>query len=248
MIVCLTGMHRSGTSLMGNFLHRCGISMGKELIGAARGNRFGHFEDAEFVSFHCKLLNRRGCQMYSPARNLEFTDQEARQAQALVEQRQRDFGNWGWKDPRTTLFLGSWHRIIPEVRYIFLYRSPHSVIDSLLRRATDRRLKMAPWLAASAWIRYNEDIISFYKTHKAQALLVNIHGFNHDHASSVNLLEDWLGIELPVSYTDVYHPSELKTAPAGQRRLTSRLIDKVYGKRMDEIYRTLESLAAIRGG
>jgi len=247
MIVCLTGMHRSGTSLMGNFLHHCGISMGKELIGAARGNRFGHFEDAEFVSFHSELLNRRRCHMYTPARNLEFTEQEARQALALVEQRRTEFKHWGWKDPRTTLFLHSWQRILPEARYILLYRSPYSVIDSLLRRATDRRLKLAPWIAASAWIRYNEEILSFYKAHKSHTLLININDFNRDHVSSVRLLEDWLGVKLPVPYTTIYHPSELKSKPTDRKRLTVRLIGKVYGERMDEIYQTLESLATIGG-
>lgn len=246
MIICLTGMHRSGTSLMGNFLHRCGISMGKELIGAARGNRFGHFEDVDFVTFHSDLLSCRGCHMFSPAQNLEFTDNEIRRAKSLVYFRQREYVNWGWKDPRTTLFLSSWYKIIPDARFILLYRHPRFVIDSLLRRATDRRLKFAPWIAASAWIRYNEIIVSFCKDHRAQTILININGFNQDPTSSVRLLEDWLDLELPFPYSEIFHPSELKVSLDRNIRYSIRIIDMVYGKQMNELYQSLESLAAIR--
>ena len=54
----ITGMHRSGTSLVARFLHLSGVDMGKEWIDPNEDNPLGYFEDADFVSLHQRILAR----------------------------------------------------------------------------------------------------------------------------------------------------------------------------------------------
>jgi len=47
----IAGMHRSGTSLISQWLNRCGLNLGENMIGASSGNVEGHFEDIDFIAF-----------------------------------------------------------------------------------------------------------------------------------------------------------------------------------------------------
>ena len=145
MIICLTGMHRSGTSLMSSYFEKCGINMGENMVGAMRGNTRGHFEDTSFVSFHDEVLAENHCHMYSPKKQLNISENRIKQARDIIKNKQLNTTSFGWKDPRSTLFLQFWSKLLPECKFVLLYREPYSVIDSLRRRGTDRRIKVFPW-------------------------------------------------------------------------------------------------------
>ena len=49
-------MHRSGTSLITNWLSRCGLEIGERLAAGNAGNVEGHFEDVEFLKLHEEIL------------------------------------------------------------------------------------------------------------------------------------------------------------------------------------------------
>ena len=51
-------MHRSGTSLTSNWLHQCGLFLGENLIGPDIGNKFGHFENEDFLHLHVQTLRQ----------------------------------------------------------------------------------------------------------------------------------------------------------------------------------------------
>ncbi len=53
----IAGMHRSGTSLITNWLSRCGLEIGERLAEGNAGNVEGHFEDVEFLKLHEEILN-----------------------------------------------------------------------------------------------------------------------------------------------------------------------------------------------
>lgn len=130
-VVIVTGMHRSGTSFLGSVLHESGIDLGEQLVPAGDGNLRGHFEDAELVAFHQRILDR-GWQPDSRTRPTVTSDDQ-RDAQALIAARSHKT-HWGWKDPRTALFLDLWDDLLPQARWIFMVRNPFSVIGSLHRR------------------------------------------------------------------------------------------------------------------
>ena len=56
----VVGFHRSGTSLLCQLLHRTGLFLGYDLLGAAFSNPHGHFEDIEVFSLHEQILADNG--------------------------------------------------------------------------------------------------------------------------------------------------------------------------------------------
>ena len=245
MIICLTGMHRSGTSLMSSYLEKCGINMGENLVGAMKGNMRGHFEDTDFVDLHNAILTENRCHMYSPKKKLIISDVQAANARQIVKSKQKKFERFGWKDPRTTLFLDFWAEILPECKFILLYRDPWSVIDSLRRRGSDRRIRIMPWLPANAWLKYNQAILDFYNTHSHNSILISISGFNLHHEESRHHLSEFLGCELSTPYTEVYHKDEIVHEASASSNPLHRLIDMAFSMQLATTLQSLESVATI---
>lgn len=242
---CLTGMHRSGTSLMSSYFEQCGINMGETMVGAMRGNTRGHFEDTDFLQLHDNILKDNHCHMYSPKNHLSISDVRKKQANKIITKKQANFKNFGWKDPRTTLFLDLWSDTLPDCKFILLYREPFSVIDSLRRRGTDRRIKAFPWLPATAWIKYNQAIIDFHKKAPDDCIVVNIAGFNKSHEKARIAVGNFLDYDLSKPYTDVFHKNEIASKPSHRKNLIYRLLDSYYRKQLNALYEQLESIATI---
>ncbi|MGZ9155016.1 MAG: sulfotransferase family protein [Candidatus Binatia bacterium] len=139
--VCIIGMHRSGTSMVANLLRLHGLSLGPDehLMGASESNQFGHFEHTGFLEINEALLKYLGGSWDSPPKLQSDWEQDpglddlARKASVLLQ----DFAackHWGWKDPRTTILLPFWRRIVPNLRYVICIRSPLEVAWSLAQR------------------------------------------------------------------------------------------------------------------
>src|SRR5438552_3625043 len=96
----VTGMHRSGTSLVASLFDHVGIRLGTQLLQPKADNPFGFFEDVEFVAFHEGALHARG-QTILVSRDFVFTPDavETERGRALVTARVEGT-LWGWKDPR----------------------------------------------------------------------------------------------------------------------------------------------------
>lgn len=59
------------------------------------------------------------------------------EARELLAVRVRSGVAWGWKEPRTTLFLDFWQERLPDARHLFVFQRPWEVVDSLFRRGDD---------------------------------------------------------------------------------------------------------------
>jgi len=188
-IVIITGMHRSGTSLVANIIQKAGVHLGDKLVAPNQGNPRGHFEDVDFFQFHENILKRLGQTiLVQHALDLnELTLAETDLAKQLIELH-HDKQIWGWKDPRTCLFLDFWHNLLPKVNYIFIYRHPLEVILSLLKRGTDLEVLIDPLMAVRAWQVYNQAILHFYQQHSAHCFLANISGVVENVADFVGLV------------------------------------------------------------
>ena len=155
-VICVVGMHRSGTSLIAQILKQSGLYLGPEdtLLGRNVGNQEGHFEHTGFIELNDALLKHLGGSWEFPpelpsgwenAASLEPLRSRARE---LL----RSFAGkspWGWKDPRTTLLLPFWRSLIPNLRLVVCVRSPLAVANSLHARD-----KIAPARGAYLWDRY----------------------------------------------------------------------------------------------
>ena len=55
--IIVTGMHRSGTSLMASLLATLSIDIGQQFLPADSNNPLGYFEDVEFLKFQRRVLS-----------------------------------------------------------------------------------------------------------------------------------------------------------------------------------------------
>ena len=245
--IVITGMHRSGTSLTARILQKAGVHIGENLVGPEPDNTNGFYEDTDLVDFHKRLLGRRGQALLTES--LEdigpFTPQETEDAKGLIRNRSTR-PVWGWKDPRTTLFLNHWHELLNcSSFYVLLYRHPLNVILSLLRRGTDSAVLKDPMVAVRAWQVYNQAILTFCRQSQDICLLADVSAVVEDIPGFVETVTGKSGVSLDVDKAELehcYYPDEFS-----QLYLHSEgaaLLEKIIPDAM-ELYSQLEALASL---
>ncbi|MEO3402992.1 sulfotransferase [Mucilaginibacter sp. CAU 1740] len=197
----IAGMHRSGTSLITQWLERCGMQVGERLCGASESNIDGHFEDVEFLKLHEEILNCNSLATTGLVDNkhIEVPLYQLEKLKAVIGIKQQLFEQWAWKDPRTCLFLDTYTELLPDAKYLVITRNYQSVVSSLLRREfafgekkylarnyvqrfiwnkfRRQRRKEAFWRDNATaylkiWINYNEEILRTLKKLKPDEYLV----------------------------------------------------------------------------
>jgi hypothetical protein len=183
------------------------VDIGDHLLPADSHNRAGYFEDTEFLGFHQRVLSQlcvtdeaghsdwgwTESESLDVSRLSEFRDQ----AQRLITRTDKT-GPWGWKDPRTTLFLDFWDSLLEEARYVLVYRFPWDVADSMQRLEAEVFLRN-PEYAYRIWAFYNRRLRDFYEEHSDRCLLVSINALKENIDRFVNLLSDKLGLPTQTS-------------------------------------------------
>lgn len=157
--IVVTGMHRSGTSLLAEVLVRGGANFGsaEHWLPADVSNPHGYFEDRRVVSLDDRLLQLwKGTWDEPPPLPARWLDDPrvaplAREAQAWIASAATT-GCWGWKDPRSSLVLPFWRRACPDLRCVLCIRDPLEVGRSL-----EKRDRIPPDKAAFLWLRYLAD-------------------------------------------------------------------------------------------
>ena len=141
-VICVLGMHRSGTSLITSALNLLGVDLGPapHRMTPQPDNPRGYFEHRLLTDLSEEILVRFDGAWHTPPsfpNGWESTpaleDLRTRARQVLEE----DFGStpiWGWKDPRTCLTLPFWQQLLPAMRYVVCVRSPLDVARSLEAR------------------------------------------------------------------------------------------------------------------
>ena len=153
--IIITGMHRSGTTLIVKLLEKNGVFLGsikdenKESIFFQRINRWlVSFNDSYWdnpKTFKClnnedndllvlklkkTLSNRFLNSMFFGYKNI-FSNKNFKNYPSL----------WGWKDPVNTFTIDIWKKIFPDLSIININRAPLDVSCSLLNRQKKLRIK-----------------------------------------------------------------------------------------------------------
>lgn len=193
----VAGMHRSGTSLVASLVAGAGVSMGTRLLAAGRGNARGHFEDLDFQELHQKALRANGLHGDGivPTGQPDVPEALEPRARELVAARRATGKPWGWKDPRTLLFLDFWSDVAPEASWLLVFRSPWEVADSLYRRL-DETTTSEPLLAIHAWMHANRLLLDFARRHPGRCLVRELGQVTAEPERTFAAIRDHLGVPL----------------------------------------------------
>jgi len=156
-VVCVLGMHRSGTSVVTRILNLLGLCLGSEehLLRPSPTNLKGYWEHAVFSDISETILSRLGGSWHEPPifapgweSAAELADLRAR-ARAVIRDDFAAAGLWGWKDPRTCLTLPFWRPLVGPMRYVICLRNPVDVARSL-----ELRDGFPPQKSARLWLTH----------------------------------------------------------------------------------------------
>ena len=137
--VLIIGAHRSGTTATARALELLGLQIGQHLDS--------HREPRPLQKLHEDYLRRTGGAWHNPQPFLKWIASEEGKQDCVAYLRsnvRRDFARifgyrfnpkglwlrarlnfgrqWGWKEPRTTLFAPAWLEIFPEARIVHVIR------------------------------------------------------------------------------------------------------------------------------
>jgi uncharacterized coiled-coil protein SlyX len=184
----VAGFHRSGTSSVAQILDSLGLHLGDDLMAGNEFNRFGHFESWPVVRFHDAVLERLGVDWAVPLEDpVMLTDEERQWIVDYVAQRERKDRDWALKDPRMCRFMHLWKDLVPDLRFLIIYRSPAACCQSLIRRANvlmarsgdtdaiERRFYHDPDLALKLWVEHNRHLVAMQRAYPDDCVVLGHH-------------------------------------------------------------------------
>ena len=182
----VVGMHRSGTSLISNWLYRCGLHLGEHLLEAGQGNIEGHFEDVEFLKMHEEILTSNSFPPtgYVYDKVIDISVYQLEKLKSVIRVKNQLYKQWGWKEPRTCLFLDLYRELLPNSKYLVIIRDYGSVVHSLLKRDftsfEEKYLsRKLPQRLVWRYFRRDRNKQKFYKDHTEYYLKVYIEYNEH---------------------------------------------------------------------
>jgi hypothetical protein len=167
-VVCVMGMHRSGTSVVSRLLNLLGVYLGppRAISNVGDDNPKGYWEHHPIALLNDDILIRYGGTWDRPpvfpdgwSRSPELADLKDKARGVLA-----DFAGqalWGWKDPRTCLTLPFWQELVGPIRYAMAFRNPGEVIASL-----QRRNGMNAEQAERLWLTYVQSSLTHTSDHR----------------------------------------------------------------------------------
>ena len=177
-VLIILGMHRSGTSLVTNWLHDCGLDVGDNLYGASEYNKKGYYEDVSFLNLHKRILADSGLDEGGHEKVFDFVlNKDQEEAIESIIKSKKNKNQWGWKEPRTSLLIEYYKKILPNAVFLVVYRDYEEVVSSLIRRERKGILKQSGAKArikkycniykwsnhyAEIWLYYNTKLLNAF--------------------------------------------------------------------------------------
>ncbi len=157
-VICVLGMHRSGTSCLAGSLEQQGLFLG-DVHTSAPWNRRGNRERFAIMNLPGDLLEASGGSWYSPPPVVEWSPEHFERARGILAEHAGS-PVWGFKDPRTVLTFDGWRRLVPDLQPVGIFRHPLRVAQSLRNR---NDLDLGAGL--ELWKAYNERLVAIHAEH-----------------------------------------------------------------------------------
>lgn len=236
----IAGFHRSGTSLTAQLLQRAGLFIGYELLGARPSNPYGHFEDRDVVEVHEQMLSDNDLTWLVSEPFLPIV-KESRwcSLRQMIERRNTEHRLWGFKDPRSCMFMMVWKYLLPDAKVLLVYRhfadSTYSLnrrhsSDLLLREGRMHMHRMfweKPDVALRSWLIHNNALLAFARAYPEDTLVISSEAIQQGFPLLWAIERRWsLGLEdVPVG--EVFNPEATARRSGRQPISDRRLIPEI---------------------
>jgi GT2 family glycosyltransferase/tetratricopeptide (TPR) repeat protein len=202
--VCIAGMHRSGTSMVAQLLHRCGLYLGhdEDILGPSSDNQDGFWENVRFVHINDGILGKFGGAWDFPP-ILKNGWEKGHTIRPLMEAANKLIDTfqgkepWGWKDPRNSLTAPFWEQLLgrENIKYIICLRNPLEVARSIYKRNFNSFA-----FSFHLWLAYHKAIMSH--TRPGQRLITHYETYFFDPAQELKRLITFLNLNVPDAITE----------------------------------------------
>jgi hypothetical protein len=154
-VICVLGMHRSGTSCLAGSLEQQGLFLG-EVNTAAPWNKRGNRESFTIMDLQGDILEASGGSWDRPPEVAEWRPEHFDRARAILAEH-AGHAVWGFKDPRTLLTIEGWRELVPDLEPVAIFRHPLRVAQSLHSR---NELPLEAGMAL--WRTYNRRLVDLH--------------------------------------------------------------------------------------
>jgi len=238
MITCITGMHRSGTSMIARLLNLCGVYLGEEedLIPPEKDNPEGFWEHIKFQGINEEILTVfRGSWDAIPDFKKGWQDAPQlseinKRAQSLIE----EFSGktqWGWKDPRSSITLPFWKKNIPDLKTIICLRNPYEVYRSLTRRGYASSI-----FSYDLWLKYSQHILD--STSSKNRIVTHFDSYFYDPYAEIRRIFDYLEVDV----SDQKINNACKTVSTSQKHHYSNISSLLETSASQQVIETYQEL------
>lgn len=190
------------------------------------------------LALHREILTDNDRDMFVEENaRLQVEERRLQEMRRFAEKRTAEHDLWGFKEPRSSLFLAEWKAILPQMKVLVVYRHFAEATRSLAKRhaaeisfgrgtAFDRQLWEKPDLALKSWLAYNEALISFARAHPEDTLTISFDTLRSGFPLVKALNRRWnLGLqEIPTEET--LDPTTSIELPSKQRVSDRSLISR----------------------
>jgi hypothetical protein len=230
-------MHKSGTSLVAEMLHKSGVLMldQSEERGQDTQNKF---ERLAFQQLNKDILgcgNTFSLDVVPPRRLLPSAQQYQAMAAAIgrCEAQQVD---WGFKDPRTCLTYPVWKACLPQHTLVVVYRHPEQVT-----RHYTAKNALRVWKALRIWTIYNVRLLEIFPATPSPTVIINYERLMSDTAEFVRLSTHVGRPLVDARRTERYRQ---RSTESWQTLWVDRIMRGIGGQSPLQTYRALEALRA----
>ncbi|MEE4145297.1 MAG: hypothetical protein V2I26_10900 [Halieaceae bacterium] len=219
-VICVLGMHRSGTSCVTGSLEEAGLFLAERHTWNpfnTKGNR----ENQNFVDLDDAVLAANNGAWNRPPGKVVWSASQLLQARELLGNHS-GHSPFGFKDPRVLLVLDGWKKVFPALEFVGVFRHPNAVANSLGNRDAMPRAK-----ALELWYEYNSLL---YKEHKRSRFPLLC--FDEDQGVFQQKLEGvvtQLGLKNP-DQASAFYDAELRTANADTQQALPWKVQRLYRK------------------
>jgi len=204
MIYIVLGMHKSGTTMLSEILHKSGVDMGDfDLTVDYYSGQKLEREDTSHAIWD--ILDCRGKHSLDtlPPFDEQTIVNNLSPLELLLEKYDSKYDKWGFKEPRSVFVYPYIKQKIGNHKLICVYRHPFDVVLHYLQFFKYDIRKA--FKALKAWKAYNDEIRSIIENSQIDVMLFNYKDFVEEH-KSIERLSQFVGKEL----LDVRKPGKNK--------------------------------------